>query len=52
MTTQPPTKVPPMNKDEERITQQLIHLRLPFIRENYQSLAQEAARQQWGARSI
>lgn len=38
-----------MNKDEERITQQLIHLRLPFIRENYQSLAHEAARQQWGA---
>lgn len=38
-----------MNKDQERITQQLIHLRLPFIRENYQSLAQEAARQQWGA---
>ena len=36
-----------MNNDEKRISEQLIHLRLPFIRENYQSLADEAAREQW-----
>ena len=36
-----------MNKDEKRISEQLLHLRLPFIRQNYQSLADEAAREEW-----
>lgn len=36
-----------MNNDEKNISQQLIHLRLPFIRENYQPLADQAAREQW-----
>jgi len=35
-----------MNSDQ-KISEQLVHLRLPFIRQNYQSLADEAAREQW-----
>lgn len=35
-----------MNSDE-KISEQLVHLRLPFIRQHYQSLADEAAREQW-----
>lgn len=36
-----------MDDDNEGISEQLLHLRLPFIRENYQSLADEASREQW-----
>lgn len=36
-----------MNDDEQPISEQLTHLRLPFIRQNYQALADEAAREQW-----
>jgi DNA replication protein DnaC len=36
-----------MNNDEKNLSQQLIHLRLPFIRENYQPLADQAAGEQW-----
>lgn len=32
---------------EQRLTQQLTHLRLPFIRQHHQALATEAASQQW-----
>jgi DNA replication protein DnaC len=35
-----------MNSDQ-KISEQLVHLRLPFIRQHYQSLADEAAREQW-----
>jgi DNA replication protein DnaC len=35
-----------MNSDE-KISEQLVHLRLPFIRQHHQSLADEAAREQW-----
>lgn len=38
-----------MNEEtqEQRLVQQLTHLRLPFIREHHQPLATEAAREQW-----
>jgi len=36
-----------MNEEERRLSEQLTSLRLPFIREHYQSLADEAAREQW-----
>lgn len=42
-----PRKIPPMNDHEKQTSHQLLHLRLPFIRENYQSLADQAAREQW-----
>ena len=35
-----------MNSDQ-KISEQLVHLRLPFIRQHYPSLADEAAREQW-----
>jgi DNA replication protein DnaC len=35
-----------MNSDQ-KISEQLVHLRLPFIRQHHQSLADEAAREQW-----
>lgn len=33
--------------NDQKISEQLVHLRLPFIRQHYQSLADEAAREQW-----
>ncbi|MGD0093467.1 MAG: IS21-like element helper ATPase IstB [Planctomycetota bacterium] len=36
-----------MNPDEQQLTQQLKALYLPFIVQHFQSLADEAARQQW-----
>ena len=36
-----------MNSQEKQISERLIHLRLPFIRDNYQPLADEAAGKQW-----
>jgi len=36
-----------MNNEEQRLTEQLTRLRLPFLREHYQTLATEAAREQW-----
>ena len=36
-----------MNDDENRISQQLTDLRLPFIRQHFHDLAQEAVREQW-----
>jgi len=32
---------------DQKISEQLVHLRLPFIRQHYPSLADEAAREQW-----
>jgi DNA replication protein DnaC len=32
---------------DQKISEQLVHLRLPFIRQHHQSLADEAAREQW-----
>jgi DNA replication protein DnaC len=36
-----------MNNEERRLTEYLTQLRLCFIQENYQSLADQAAREQW-----
>ena len=36
-----------MSDEEQRLTEQLTRLRLPFLREHYQALATEAAREQW-----
>lgn len=36
-----------MNHDEQRLTEQLTHLHLSFIQENHQTLAAQAAREQW-----
>jgi len=36
-----------MNAEEQRLSEQLTSLRLPFLREHYQPLADEAAREQW-----
>lgn len=36
-----------MNHDEQRLREQLTHLHLSFIQENHQSLATQAAREQW-----
>jgi DNA replication protein DnaC len=36
-----------MNNEEQQLIEQLTNLRLPFIREHHQSLASEAAREQW-----
>jgi len=36
-----------MNNEEQRLIEQLTNLRLPFFREHHQSLATEAAREQW-----
>jgi DNA replication protein DnaC len=36
-----------MNNEERRFSEQLAQLRLPFIQENYQTLADQAAREQW-----
>ena len=37
-----------MNNEELRLTEHLALLRLSFIEENYQTLAAQAAREQWG----
>ena len=36
-----------MNNQELHLTEQLIHLHLSFVRENHQTLAAQAAREQW-----
>jgi DNA replication protein DnaC len=36
-----------MNNEESRLPEHLAQLRLPFIEENYQTLADQAAREQW-----
>jgi DNA replication protein DnaC len=36
-----------MNNEESRLSEHLAQLRLPFIQENYQALADQAAREQW-----
>jgi DNA replication protein DnaC len=36
-----------MNNEESRLPEHLAQLRLPFIQENYQTLADQAAREQW-----
>ena len=36
-----------MNNEALRLTEQLTHLHLSFIRENHQTLAAQAAREQW-----
>ena len=49
MILNPPLPIPSplMNNDELRLPQQLSQLHLSFIRENHQSLATQAAREQW-----
>lgn len=38
-----------MDNEEQQLIEQLVRLRLPFIREHHQALATEAAREQWTA---
>src|SRR6187402_1563491 len=48
MIPSPPRKLLlPMNNEERRLAEDLAQLRLCFIQENYQALADQAAREQW-----
>ena len=38
---------PPMNNEELRLSEQLAQLHLSFIEQNHQTLAAQAAREQW-----